>query len=350
MKRKNLTYSGLSNSPHGIPTKNPFAKLRSTSLEFIDCLLRPSLSASDLVDEIQAVYLSIDGEFYEATLNGDYYTSAWTPASTGPYTISAYAEDLNSSLSETKEITVSVNQTPTVQLSSPTNGSMFDAPAPIQINAIANDPNGNETIEKVAFYEGDILIEEDFSFPYTTNWENVVEGNYSISARVYDNLGAFSNPTSIDITVTESMISCGGILKYGPYPNVYNSGDQVQYNNVIYKSQTNGLYNVTPGTAEHWWQTISNCSTAPKQVLTTIKSDIPPMEVTIYPNPANGIIAINLNGNLLNKGKMAVVDLSGDVKMETDEAIINTSQLSPGMYNVIITTIENTYFKKLVIQ
>jgi hypothetical protein len=92
------------------------------------------------------------------------------------------------------------NQPPTVTLTQPTTGSSFPAGSNIGLAATAADSNG--TVQRVEFYAGNTLIATDTTSPYTGAWNNVTAGNYVLVARAFDNAGAFTNSTPVDVTVT----------------------------------------------------------------------------------------------------------------------------------------------------
>jgi hypothetical protein len=88
---------------------------------------------------------------------------------------------------------------PTITLTSPANNSSSNAPATITIAATAADADG--TVSKVDFYNGSTLIGTDATAPYSYTWTGVAAGNYTISARVTDNLGATTISNAASITV-----------------------------------------------------------------------------------------------------------------------------------------------------
>ena len=105
------------------------------------------------------------------------------------------------------------NLPPLVNLIRPFDGQFFKAPATIQLVAEALDPDG--WITQIEFLEGDnviggqaILVSEPPPpgqvqvFEFT--WENVPEGQYSLTARVTDNDGDVSTSDPVNITVTEA--------------------------------------------------------------------------------------------------------------------------------------------------
>jgi hypothetical protein len=123
-------------------------------------------------------YLYVDGAKGESGANSDY-------GSIGEYAISG-------------KITLS-NTPPQVSISSPITGSSFAAPATISLNAAASDGNGN--ISKVEFYNGSTKLGEDLSAPYSFSWTNVATGNYTLTAKATDNLGASTTSKAVAVSV-----------------------------------------------------------------------------------------------------------------------------------------------------
>jgi chitinase len=104
------------------------------------------------------------------------------------------------------------------------------------------------------------------------------------------------------------------VATYQPYPKVYNNGDLVVYNGVLYQSLSNSLYNVTPGTADWWWKPLGTCAASPSPLLKNAAGDsegIAP-SISVSPNPVTG-------GNLLvtfdagngENLELTLIDISG---------------------------------------
>ncbi|MBS1811906.1 MAG: PQQ-dependent sugar dehydrogenase [Acidobacteria bacterium] len=91
------------------------------------------------------------------------------------------------------------NTPPTVSLTAPVNNASFTAPANITITANAADSDG--TISRVEFYQGSTLIGTDTSSPYAFTWNSVGAGNYTLSAKAFDNSGAATTSGTVNITV-----------------------------------------------------------------------------------------------------------------------------------------------------
>jgi regulation of enolase protein 1 (concanavalin A-like superfamily) len=91
------------------------------------------------------------------------------------------------------------NQAPACQLTAPTGGANYNAPATIALAANASDGDGS--VARVEFYSGSTKIGEDTSAPYAFTWSNVAAGSYALSARAVDNQGAVGGSTSVTVTV-----------------------------------------------------------------------------------------------------------------------------------------------------
>ena len=87
-----------------------------------------------------------------------------------------------------------------MSLTAPTNGQVFSAPANITLSANAADSDG--LVTKVQFFRGGTtLIGEDTSAPFSFAWNNVAAGNYSLTAKAFDNAGATTTSAAVSITV-----------------------------------------------------------------------------------------------------------------------------------------------------
>jgi hypothetical protein len=108
------------------------------------------------------------------------------------------------------------NIPPSVNITSPSNGASFTAPAGITITANASDNDG--AISQVSFYQGATLLGTDTTVPYQYSWSNVGAGNYALTAKATDNLGAMTTSSTVNITVSSAssplLILAGSIWKY----------------------------------------------------------------------------------------------------------------------------------------
>ncbi len=132
------------------------------------------------------------------------YTIAWNNVAAGSYSLTAVATNNlgASTTSAAVSVTVSVNQPPTVAITSPANGAAFSAPASTTITASASDSDG--TVTKVDFYVGATLLGTATAAPYSIAWNNVGEGTYRLTAVATDNLGATTTSAAVTVTVNAS--------------------------------------------------------------------------------------------------------------------------------------------------
>ena len=143
-------------------------------------------------------------EFYQGTTllttkTASPYTYSWTPVAAGNYAVTAKAYDNLNAVTTSAAVNIAVNAAPTVSLTSPTVLS-YTAPATVSIAANAADADGS--ISKVEFYQGTTLLTTKTASPYTYSWTQVAAGNYTITAKAYDNLNAVTISAAINITVT----------------------------------------------------------------------------------------------------------------------------------------------------
>ncbi|MGV3533911.1 MAG: lamin tail domain-containing protein, partial [Chthoniobacteraceae bacterium] len=94
-----------------------------------------------------------------------------------------------------------LNQTPSVTLTSPANDAIFTVPTNIVLQATAVDPDG--TIAKVEFYDGGTKIGEATSAPYSFAWSGASPGPHTLTARAVD-MGlavGISSPVTINVNI-----------------------------------------------------------------------------------------------------------------------------------------------------
>lgn len=120
------------------------------------------------------------------------YSFSWSNVPAGTHIITARATDNLGATQTSAAITITVtanpNSGPLVSITNPSNNSTHIAGTNLTINATASDTNGN--ISKVEFYIGTTKLGEDTTSPYSIVWSNLPEGNFTITAKAIDNLGA----------------------------------------------------------------------------------------------------------------------------------------------------------------
>jgi len=210
------------------------------------------------------------------------------------------------------------NNPPSINITTPANNSTYTAPAAITITATAADTDGS--IAKVEFYNGATLLGTATASPYTYAWSNVAVGTYSITAKATDNGGAATTSTPVSVTVNGSggTANCTGVATYQPYPKIYNNGDLVVYNGVLYLSQSDALYNVTPGTADWWWKALGTCSSSSAARTSAVSNKSmqlateDPAAFNVYPNPVSGnSLQVSLNAKEGERLRVELLDVVG---------------------------------------
>jgi hypothetical protein len=84
----------------------------------------------------------------------------------------------------------------------PADGERFTAPAKVEIEATASDPDG-DTVRAV-FWNGSERLGESAAPPYRVTWTGVLSGTYRISVRVSDAAGDYVDD-SVGITVVADL-------------------------------------------------------------------------------------------------------------------------------------------------
>ena len=222
----------------------------------------------------------------QAVYNGKLYTAKWWTQNEQP--------DINSGDAKVwayvRDCSGGGNGAPVVGITSPANNAAFTAPASISIQASATDSDG--TISKVEFFNGSVKLGETTTAPYSFTWSNVAVGTYTLTAKATDNASGATTSAAVTVVVnaTGGGGNCAGVPAYEPYPKIYSKGDRVVYNGVLYESQSDALYNVTPGTAEWWWKPLGTCSASARTTAAVAAIDLAATVQTlkVYPNPVTG--------------------------------------------------------------
>jgi hypothetical protein len=188
----------LSNSPPAVSITQPAAGATFGAPATVNI----GASASDADGSVTKV------EFFNGATNlGEDttapYTYAWTGVGAGTYAITARATDNAGASTTSAPLSVTVrpaNVAPTVSISSPTNGAVFNWLATITITATAADSDGS--VAKVEFFrDGATKLGTDTSAPYSYAWMLASSGNHTLSARATDNAGAVTTSAPVSIRV-----------------------------------------------------------------------------------------------------------------------------------------------------
>lgn len=197
------------------------------------------------------------------------YTFVMTNTAVGAYQLTATALGANGQTATSNLVKITVlapNIPPTCNLTQPAQNQTYTAPATVNIAANATDPNG--TVTKVEFYNGTTLLATDNSAPYSYTWQNVAQGIYTIKAKAFDNQGATTFSTPVNITVNQPTTPL--CTQYTSYVE----GSPYQLNSVV--SNVGGVYKCTvpawcsgagwayaPGTGTSWqsaWTKTGDCT------------------------------------------------------------------------------------------
>jgi hypothetical protein len=227
------------------------------------------------------------------------------------------------------------NNPPSVVMTNPTNGQRFSSPVNITLMANASDVGGSVT--KVEFYERGTKLGEVTSSPYNFGWFNVPMGNYTLTAKAYDNLGAVATSAAVSIEVTSCttpFITAQGPTTFcngGSVVLTANSGyEQYQWKvNGVYETGATGQSYVATKSGEYQIKTIkgscvawsapvyvtaNNCKPDQTAARTTIDttaatkavSKADPISMKVFPNPNSGMFTIEMAMTEVKEGNVEV--------------------------------------------
>ena len=133
---------------------------------------------------------------------------------------------------------------PTVALTNPVSGAEFLLPAPVTLQAAANDPNPNGQIVQVVFYANGSQIGVAAIPPYTCLWTNAPVGTSVVTAVASDNLGLSTVSAPISVinalpppgppvftvgSANYSVLENGGSVSVTVQKSPYSQAGMVQY-------------------------------------------------------------------------------------------------------------------------
>jgi hypothetical protein len=109
------------------------------------------------------------------------------------------------------------NVGPSVSIVAPSNGAVYThRPATVTITANASDGDG--TVSKVEFYQGNTLIGTATHSPFTCVWTNVLIGRYELTTKAYDDDGSSTVSAIVKIRVKDpsTLIRVGKSIQDRP--------------------------------------------------------------------------------------------------------------------------------------
>lgn len=153
------------------------------------------------------------------------YSTTWTPANLGFYTITATVIDNLGDKTNSSPITVNVTSEPppTVSLSGPTSGEIVTVGAPITVTASAGS-SASSTIAQVQFYENGVLIGTATTSPYSVTFTPPSTGIYTITAVATDSSGEVTTSSAVEVEAAPASTAVGTTVYFGNYQGIHDSG------------------------------------------------------------------------------------------------------------------------------
>jgi uncharacterized repeat protein (TIGR01451 family) len=152
--------------------------------------------------------------------NATQFNFTWSSPPVGNYALTAVAIDDCGEPTTSSAVNITVSAPPVVSISSPANGAEYPAPAAVTIVANATDSDG--TISKVDFYSNGGLLGTGTvnGSQYTFAWSNVAAGNYTLTAKAFDNNGLNTTSAGVNIVVKGAALFVVGSTTLNPSDSV----------------------------------------------------------------------------------------------------------------------------------
>ena len=214
-----------------------------------------SANASDADGSVTGVEFFANGSSI-GTDNTAPYSVSWTAASAGSYSLTAKATDNEGAQSTSTAVAVSVvdpngNQPPSVSISSPTEGTVYEEGTDVNVTVAASDADG--VVAQVELFLNGSSFGTDNSAPYTFTVSGLAPGTYALTAQAIDNEAATATSAQVNIEVNAISGGCNGIPVWDP-ATAYGTGDQVKYNGRIFEAKY-WTQNQNPETTDPWKHT-----------------------------------------------------------------------------------------------
>jgi hypothetical protein len=151
----------------------------------------PAIRGKNNVDNVEQVYL-------ESPILGTYTVSVALDGTLSRGVSQAYSLIITGGEGGT------VNPSPSVFVTSPSDGTFFAKGSSITVSADATDlvyGGGAGLVSKVEFFAGGTKFAEDTTAPYSVSWTPSVSGGYVITAKATDSEGAVRTSTPITFTI-----------------------------------------------------------------------------------------------------------------------------------------------------
>jgi hypothetical protein len=219
--------------------------------------IRLTASASDQDGSIASVEFRVDGHIVGFGTRGSngLYVLDWKAPDNGQFEVTATAKDNRGAEANTLPARVRINSPPSVEITSPANGSSFARLTVIHLIATAEDSDG--TISSVQFIVDGVSIGNGVPIPGTKQfsllWTARDPGSRVITARAVDNFGASTLSESIAITVTGDASKAMRLL-----PAQYQAGKKFRVGILVTPGRETTSYSVIERPPAGW--TVSGIS------------------------------------------------------------------------------------------
>ncbi|HJV64809.1 MAG TPA: Ig-like domain-containing protein [Geomonas sp.] len=145
------------------------------------------------------------GTTWLATSTAPPYSYTWNYATAGTYALTAKVTDSAGGTATSSAVSIVIDPAPVppaVMVIAPSSGKNYTAPASVTIIASAT-PGTEASVKQVEFYNGATLLGSSTASPYSYTWTNIASGNYSLTAKVIDTLGATASSNAVTIAVKD---------------------------------------------------------------------------------------------------------------------------------------------------
>lgn len=257
-----VTWQNVPTGSHDITavaTDNDGAEARST---VVNILVGTDICLADAWDT-RNIYVggnTVSHNYKE--WEAKWWTQGEEPGTTGEWGVWKELGDCNGGGGE--------NQLPTVTITSPVDGRIYDEGQDVIIEADAADSDGS--ISRVEFFSGKQSLGVASQSPYLVEWQDAPAGVHQLVAVATDNEGGETESTVVNIEVSgNGGGSCIGLLDYPTGIGSYQPGQQVQNAGDIYEvrefpyggwTNINAPYFYEPGTGIAWenaWYYVGSC-------------------------------------------------------------------------------------------
>lgn len=136
----------------------------------------------------------------------------------------------------TNNLVIPTNQPPVISITNPGPVSIFTVPATITLTVEAYDPDG--TVSKVEYFNGNTILAQKVTTPWTYVWENVSEGTYFITAVATDNRNTTTSSSSIKIAIKSDTTEYPETEYFKLYPNPNEGHFSIEFINPMQSERT----------------------------------------------------------------------------------------------------------------